>query len=739
MLWNCLSLFAGLNLPQLLQRVRRNPSRRAAAAPAVRIEGLEQRLVLTPTSDEQLFVYLLNKIRHDPQAYDDAENLGGILDSVVPRQPLAVNADLFDSARFHAVEMANNNYFDHQSEVTGDWPNKMARDQGYDLPDHFPNNANYIESIAAGNLFGDPADVIKLLIIDEGVPSLGHRNHLLGINSFNEQAREIGVGHGFNLSSLYDHYWAAHITFPDIDGVFLTGVVYQDGNLDQSFGLNEGLGGVTVSLAGQGLSTQTNGSGGWAIRVPSSGTYTVQVSGGTFTGSASSAVQVTTLNREVDFISGNSTGVVDFTPAPMGSNDPPENALPAGPLLAQEDVPFSITGISITDPDAGTGNVSVTLSVTQGVLQVATGVPSGVTAQQISGNNSNQVVLTATLAQINATLANSQGLIYRSATNFNGADQLSLLTNDLGNSGTGGSLTDFDPVEISVAAVNDVPINSVPTAAYSVVTETSVSLTGISFNDVDLGVQNAEVELSVLQGTITLRTDVASGLTPAHITNNGTDQVVIVAPRALILATFAATGGISYTSLDGFIGADTFTISTSDLGSTGSGPVGVDVDTVAIQVQAVPLPPTISLPSNPVASSKRKPVIVGSGASLSDPDSPSFNTGRITVEITIGQQSTDKLTLNKVGARPGQLNLRKTDIRLGKNIIGRVSGGTNGDPFVIRFTTNVDLSTVQTVMRNITLRASRGRLLPGTRTVSIVAIDPTSLSSLPATRQAEVV
>lgn len=83
------------------------------------IEPLEPRLALTIDADEQLFVYLLNKIRHDPQAYDEEAGLGGILDGVEGRQPLAVNDDLFASAEFHAEEMADNNYFGHQSDVTG--------------------------------------------------------------------------------------------------------------------------------------------------------------------------------------------------------------------------------------------------------------------------------------------------------------------------------------------------------------------------------------------------------------------------------------------------------------------------------------------------------------------------------------------------------------------------------------------------------------------------------------------
>ena len=51
------------------------------------------------------------------------------LSAVVPRAPLAVNDKLMASSDFHATEMAVHNYFGHQSQVTGEWPNKMVRDQ----------------------------------------------------------------------------------------------------------------------------------------------------------------------------------------------------------------------------------------------------------------------------------------------------------------------------------------------------------------------------------------------------------------------------------------------------------------------------------------------------------------------------------------------------------------------------------------------------------------------------------
>ena len=49
------------------------------------------------------------------------------------------------------------------------------------------------------------------------------------------------------------------------------------------------------------------------------------------------------------------------------------------------------------------------------------------------------------------------GLTYTGDLNFNGSDSLAILTNDNGNTGSGGVQTDTDSVTIDVTAVNDVP------------------------------------------------------------------------------------------------------------------------------------------------------------------------------------------------------------------------------------------------------------------------------------------
>ncbi len=205
----------------------------------------------------------------------------------MPGPPLAVNDALAAAAWFRSGEMAEFDYFAHQSPVTGDWPNAVARDHGYPLPSWWPDDANNIESVHRGN----PS---LLGVLQSFVNSPSHRSHLMGQGWFATH-REIGVG-----ARLDERVWTVLTATDGSGGVFLTGVVYDDANDNGRMDLGEGLEGVTVA-AGT-LSTLTNAGGGWTLAV-SPGRHRVSASGAPFRGEASAVVRVDQFNIEVDFVS----------------------------------------------------------------------------------------------------------------------------------------------------------------------------------------------------------------------------------------------------------------------------------------------------------------------------------------------------------------------------------------------------------------------------------------------------
>ena len=87
-----------------------------------------------------------------------------------------------------------------------------------------------------------------------------------------------------------------------------------------------------------------------------------------------------------------------------------------------------LSGISISDADA-IGNVTVTLSVVSGKLTLNTGVSGGLTAGEITNNGTNSVTVTGTVSEINATLADANGLSYLVTTDHL-TDTLTIATQD---------------------------------------------------------------------------------------------------------------------------------------------------------------------------------------------------------------------------------------------------------------------------------------------------------------------
>ncbi|MGD2055097.1 MAG: Ig-like domain-containing protein, partial [Gammaproteobacteria bacterium] len=149
----------------------------------------------------------------------------------------------------------------------------------------------------------------------------------------------------------------------------------------------------------------------------------------------------------------NDSNVATVTITVTGDNDAPVNTIPATQVVL-EDTQTSISGISVTDPDAGPGIIDTRLSVSNGVLDVTL---AGAATISAGVNGSNSLTISGTVDDINATLSS---LKYTGDANLYGiaADTLTVVTNDLGNTGTGGAQSDTDTVQINITAVNDAPV-----------------------------------------------------------------------------------------------------------------------------------------------------------------------------------------------------------------------------------------------------------------------------------------
>lgn len=139
----------------------------------------------TPANvDFNEFLTLVNQFRSQPQVCKN-----GAADENMPAVgPVAYNDALNTSARLHSEDMANNNYFDHDSQdgTTFSQRNTNAGYTGFSTG----------ENIAAGGGSAQAA------FNQWRSSTSGHCQGLMSANS-----NEIGLGYGFNANSDFTHYW----------------------------------------------------------------------------------------------------------------------------------------------------------------------------------------------------------------------------------------------------------------------------------------------------------------------------------------------------------------------------------------------------------------------------------------------------------------------------------------------------------------------------------------------------
>ncbi len=138
-------------------------------------------------------------------------------------------------------------------------------------------------------------------------------------------------------------------------------------------------------------------------------------------------------------------------------NDAPTMTAPSSVTLL-EDTSADITGICVgdVDMDESTGEVRVTLGVDHGILSLSQ--TSGLTFDSGS-NGSSAMTITGTVDDINSALA---VVTYTPQTNYCGNDCFLLATDDLGNTGTGGSCVVCGQIDVTVLDVPELDESAKP-------------------------------------------------------------------------------------------------------------------------------------------------------------------------------------------------------------------------------------------------------------------------------------
>ncbi|WP_342347567.1 DUF4347 domain-containing protein [uncultured Nitrospira sp.] len=291
-------------------------------------------------------------------------------------------------------------------------------------------------------------------------------------------------------------------------------------------------------------------------------------------------------------------------------NDPPTATITPSAYGVNEDDAFRpLAGVSVSDIDAGTNDLSVTLSVNDGLLRLLT--TTGLTFAN-GANDSATMTVTGTTTNLNNALTT---LRYQPDPDFAGTDLLTLSVDDLGNTG-GGSLTAMDTANIIVAPMNDSPsftgLNQTPTFIQG---GTAVVLDGnATIVDPELDAANnyngatltlarnggANVE-DLFNGSGTLLPLVESGslvvsgtTIGAVTTNSGGTLVLTFNGNATTALVNSALQQMTYANSSGLPPASVqidFTIDDGNAGSQGSGGALTDTGSITVTINATNIPP----------------------------------------------------------------------------------------------------------------------------------------------------
>jgi VCBS repeat-containing protein len=224
---------------------------------------------------------------------------------------------------------------------------------------------------------------------------------------------------------------------------------------DSNSGDTHSVGTVTASAGALGtlsatVSTDTTGSGSGGVITWN---YSVAAGAVEYLAAGKTKTEHFTFNVQDDH-GGSVAKTVDVTIT--GTDDAPVVAA-AGTVVTAEDTARAVSAISISDVDAGSDPLLVSLAVGHGALTLANS--AGLTLVDGDGSDGT-LAFSGSLAAINAALAG--GVAYLPSANFNGSDQLAITAND---QAPGGALVATGNLAITVTPVNDAPVLATPDGA----------------------------------------------------------------------------------------------------------------------------------------------------------------------------------------------------------------------------------------------------------------------------------
>ncbi|HEY7168824.1 MAG TPA: DUF4347 domain-containing protein, partial [Candidatus Binatia bacterium] len=227
------------------------------------------------------------------------------------------------------------------------------------------------------------------------------------------------------------------------------------------------------------------------------------------------------------------------------------------------------------------------------------------------------------------------------------------------------------------------------------------------------------------------------------ISGDGTRDTT-VSFRGTLTDINSALQGLEFAPNPGFNGTAIVSLTTNDLGNTGSGGAKSDTDTINITVGTVNVAPTLTLTGGALNYTENNPAtVIDASATVTDPDSANFAGGQLTVSFSANGTDEDRLSIRNQGTGVGQISISGANVRYnpgsGPTNIGTFSGGSDAvTPLRVVLNTNATVAAVQALLRNITYQNVSDNPSTFSRTVEFIVSDGDGGTSNSASRLVNV-
>src|SRR5262249_50887767 len=148
---------------------------------------------------------------------------------------------------------------------------------------------------------------------------------------------------------------------------------------------------------------------------------------------------------------------------------------------------------------------------------------------------------------------------------------------------------------------------------------------------------------------------------------------------------------------------------------------------------------TVTLPGGAAGYTENAaPVILDAAANVTDPDSPNFDNGTLTVSFSANGTAADRLAINNEGNGAGQIGFAAGVVSYEGTQIGTAVGGTGTTALVVTLNANATPIATQALLRNLTFSNVSDNPSTSQRTIEVVLTDGDMGTSTTATKSVTV-